>query len=328
MSANHDSYKMGTIARLTGLSPEILRAWERRYGFLDPARGEGGQRRYSEEDLRVLRRVVALIAEGRSIGEIALRGRRGLLEEAGGATSAADGSAHQATGATARWIDEIVGGALAIDGAPIRAALNQAFAALDPEVVIDTVIRPAARAIGDLWSAGRCSVAGEHLASALFARRVRSLLESAARTAWTADDAPAVVCCCLPDELHELGGLVTAYYLARAGAQVTWLGAALPFEDLLITARRLSPVAVYLSVTQTETFDTYRDDLLQVLREAPAGIRWVLGGQGVPSDARGLAAAGCDVWPGDRPIAEVGNDLRVARRGRAGGRKNKSDGAL
>jgi len=325
MSTEHGNYKMGTITRLTGLSPEVLRAWERRYGFLEPERGRGGHRRYTEDDLRVLRRVVALIAEGRSIGEIAVRGRRGLLEDAGGgaeATELAAESRAAGSGAVTRWIDEIVAGALAIDGAPIRTALNSAFAALDPEVVIDGVITPAARTIGDLWAAGRCTVAGEHLASALFARRVRSLFGEASRVAPAPAEGASVVCCCLPDELHELGGLIAAYYLAREGAAVMWLGAALPLEDLMVTARRLAPETIYLSVTRTETFDAYRDDLLQALREAPPGIRWVLGGQGVPPGARGLAAAGCEVWPAERPIGEIGNDFRVARRRRAGGRKS------
>ncbi|MHC5019148.1 MAG: MerR family transcriptional regulator [Planctomycetota bacterium] len=321
MSEEQGSYKMGTIARLTGLSPEVLRAWERRYGFLEPVRGPGGHRRYTEDDLRVLRRVVALIAEGRSIGEIALRGRRGLLDEAG--VPSEQTVEVSTAGATTRWIDEIVAGALAIDGAPIRNALNKAFSALDADVVLEEVIVPAARTIGDLWAAGRCTVAGEHLASALFSRRVRALLEDAARDAYTRGDAAPVVCCCLPDELHELGGLMAAYYLARAGAHVTWLGAALPFQDLLITVRRHAPEAVYLSVTLTETFDAYRDDLLEVLREAPAGTRWVVGGPGVPPGARGLAAAGCEVWPAERPIAEIGNDFRVARRRRAGGGKDE-----
>jgi DNA-binding transcriptional MerR regulator/methylmalonyl-CoA mutase cobalamin-binding subunit len=312
-----------SIARLTGLSPEVLRAWERRYGFLEPVRGPGGHRRYTEDDLTVLRRVVALIAEGRSIGEIALRGRRGLLDDPGAAPDAELASPAGRTGATARWVEEIVAGALAIDGAPIRNGLNSAFAALDADLVLDQVIRPAALKIGELWAAGRCSVAGEHLASALFARRVRSLLEDAAGRVAPGDESGRVVCTCLPDELHELGGLVAAWYLARAGAQVTWLGAALPFEDLAVTARRLAPEAIYLSVTRTETFDSYRDELLQLLRQAPAGIRWVLGGQGVPPGARGLAAAGCEVWPAGRPIAEIGNDFRVARRRRAGGRKSE-----
>ncbi len=72
-------YKIGTLSRLTGFSPILLRAWERRFTLLVPERGEGGQRLYTDDDLAVLRRVRGLMDDGRSIGEIARAGRKALL---------------------------------------------------------------------------------------------------------------------------------------------------------------------------------------------------------------------------------------------------------
>jgi DNA-binding transcriptional MerR regulator len=72
-------HKIATVSRLTGFSPGLLRAWETRHKLLAPSRGPGGQRLYSDEDVAILRRERALIAEGRSIGEIAAAGRRQLL---------------------------------------------------------------------------------------------------------------------------------------------------------------------------------------------------------------------------------------------------------
>ena len=80
-------YKIGTLSRLTGFSPLLLRAWERRFALLAPERGEGGQRLYTDDDLAVLRHVRALMDDGRSIGEIARSGRDALL-----ATTAAGSS--------------------------------------------------------------------------------------------------------------------------------------------------------------------------------------------------------------------------------------------
>lgn len=73
-------HKMATVARLTGFKPELLRAWESRHQLLSPERGPGGQRLYSDQDVAVLLGVRALLAEGRSIGEIVLLGRRELAE--------------------------------------------------------------------------------------------------------------------------------------------------------------------------------------------------------------------------------------------------------
>jgi DNA-binding transcriptional MerR regulator len=79
--------KMATVTRLTGFKPELLRAWESRHQLLAPARGEGGQRLYSDQDVAVLLGVRALIAEGRSIGEIVLLGRRELADRSRPATA-------------------------------------------------------------------------------------------------------------------------------------------------------------------------------------------------------------------------------------------------
>jgi DNA-binding transcriptional MerR regulator len=75
-------HKIATVSRLSGFSPELLRAWEHRHKLLAPARGPGGQRLYSDDDLTVLRGVRALLDQGYAIGEIAAGGRRHLLDAA------------------------------------------------------------------------------------------------------------------------------------------------------------------------------------------------------------------------------------------------------
>jgi DNA-binding transcriptional MerR regulator len=72
-------HKVGTVAKLTGFAPALLRAWESRHGLLIPERGSGNQRLYTDDDVQVLRAVRTLIDEGRSIGEIAVLGRKALL---------------------------------------------------------------------------------------------------------------------------------------------------------------------------------------------------------------------------------------------------------
>lgn len=74
-------FKMKTVSEMTGFSPTLLRAWERRYDFLEPDRLPGGHRLYSEEDLKVLKRVKELLDAGLSVGEVAARGRGSLLGE-------------------------------------------------------------------------------------------------------------------------------------------------------------------------------------------------------------------------------------------------------
>lgn len=72
-------YKIKTIAALTGVNPTLLRAWERRYGFLEPVRVSSHHRLYTEEDLTVLLRIQGMLNGGLSIGEVAALGRAQLL---------------------------------------------------------------------------------------------------------------------------------------------------------------------------------------------------------------------------------------------------------
>ena len=72
-------YKIKTVAERSGFSANLLRAWERRYDFLEPDRQASGHRLYSEKDLRVLRSVKQLLDQGYSVGEAAAMGREALL---------------------------------------------------------------------------------------------------------------------------------------------------------------------------------------------------------------------------------------------------------
>jgi MerR HTH family regulatory protein/GAF domain len=82
MGVKRGQHKIATVSRLTGFSPELLRAWENRHQLLVPSRGPGGQRLYSDEDVTILRGVRALLDQGLTIGEIAAGGRRQLVEAA------------------------------------------------------------------------------------------------------------------------------------------------------------------------------------------------------------------------------------------------------
>lgn len=289
-------YKQATIRRLTGFSGELLRAWERRYGLLKPVRGPGGQRLYTEDDLRLLRRVRELLAQGRSIGEAAALGRRQLLRTAAGVTSTA--LPEPARGELDRLRAAILEAVKAVDAARLREVLDEAFARVSPEVALQGVLEPAARQIGDLWADGRCSVAGEHLASEAFAHRLRQLTDAAQ----AGSARPAVLTACLPEERHELGLRIVGYQLARQGFRVVHLGAALPLEDLDRACEAVRPRAAVVSVTLKRHYEASREALGEIIRRRAGRVRWIVGGQGVPAQDERLSAAGALLWPQGRPL--------------------------
>jgi DNA-binding transcriptional MerR regulator/methylmalonyl-CoA mutase cobalamin-binding subunit len=307
-AAGRGVYKMRSIAGLSGFTPAVLRAWETRHGLLDPVRAPSGHRLYTEDDLRVLRRVRALLDAGRSIGEIALAGRESLLAEARaavprpGAPAAAAPPAPVAEETRARLAGAVVEAAADLDEARLEGALDEAFGLLAPESAIHEVVVPAAREIGERWAAGRIGVASEHLASARFAHRIHRLLDL---SRGAAPGAPRAVCACFPDEEHQVGALIVAYHLGRAGHRVVYLGARLPFEDLERACDALDPAAVFLSVARAPLYAAHRPYLLDILRRRAARHRIVVGGAGAPGEDADVARAGGVIWPAARPVREL-----------------------
>ncbi len=286
-------YKIGTLARLTGFSPALLRAWERRFGLILPERGEGGQRVYGDGDLALLRRVSALLAGGRAIGEIARLDRATLR-------STAQVSVPAGGPAVAESLRErIVTAAVALNARGVSSALDEAFATMAADHVVSDVIEPAAIAVGILWKSGTCTVASEHLVSDQFLLRLGRLLDAAQPLD---ADAPRVVAACFPDEHHQLGLRIVAWHLARHGVRVVYLGSSMPLEDLAIACRTSRPHAVLLSVTRRAVFTRHMTALTRLFPETVVD-RLFVGGQGVPTGARSTAHR--IAFPHDTPLATV-----------------------
>lgn len=295
---------MATVARLTGLAPVLLRAWERRHRLLEPERLPGGHRLYTDDDLAVLARVQALLADGRSIGEVAALGRPALLAQAPAARPAA------AAGAVlpAELVAGLLAAAQALDEEGLDRALDGAFGALSYDAVVAEVLVPALRRVGDLWSTGEASVASEHLLSARVVQRLRGVLDAGRPRAGR----PALVAC-LPDEEHEVGALLAAIEVARLGLRPVYLGASVPLADLERALGTLQPDVTLLSAVRDGPLEAHAPKLRELIGRWAARTALVVCGRGPALDA--LCAAGALAWPPERPLAQLGRAL-AERRGR------------
>jgi DNA-binding transcriptional MerR regulator len=298
-------YKIGTLSRLTGFSPALLRTWERRFDLLAPSRGPGGQRLFDDNDLRVLTRIRELVDQGRSIGEIARAGRQALLAQASidEGPSPRDGTgAEGPSAATREWRRRITAGALALDLRTVSATLDEVFAALAPTRAIDEVIEPVALEVGRLWAAGDCSVASEHLVSDQFLHRVRRLLDAAQPAS---DSAPTVIAACFPDEHHQLGLAILSLHLARQGVRVVYLGPALPLDDLVRGCEVSRPRAILLSVTRSPIFRAHHASICERVADGSIDGPVFLGGQGVDEGLPRAGDGGAVMYVADAPLPEV-----------------------
>ena len=294
-------YPVRLVALRTGLTPHVLRAWERRYGVVIPARTEGGQRLYSDLDVERLRLLRRLTERGHAISRIAslpIAALASLDEQTGGAEDGgassdkegtqADGVEQIRTRSAAESVAAVLRAVRRLDAADLYAVLEQAALSLGVPAFIDEVAAPALTRVGEGWAEKSLSVAQEHMATAVFRRILGWLF----RVYEVSGSAPRLVVATPPGQVHELGALMVATSAAAEGWGVTYLGPDLPVADLLSAVEQTGARAVAISAVYVpETVD-----LIAALREMRAGlperVPLLVGGAATPAIAADAEAAG------------------------------------
>jgi DNA-binding transcriptional MerR regulator/methylmalonyl-CoA mutase cobalamin-binding subunit len=287
-------YRVRHAARLAGVSPELLRAWERRYQLVRPTRTPSGYRVYSPADVELLRSAARLVEAGHSISDVARLSGEEIRAAAADLGPGPDRPDEPTLPSAARE-DVIAVAVQAIerfDRERLEAALLPALGALSPEAACDEVLGPLLRAIGDGWERGTLSVAAEHFGSALVRGKFLQYLQLLSRGRQDA----RLVCACLEGERHEGGLLSLAVHAAGGGWEVVYLGATTPLEETLDTSIRVDADLVALSFVYGPSV-TLRS-VLPVLRrfsERHARPRILAGGRAALAHRGALERAGVQV---------------------------------
>jgi DNA-binding transcriptional MerR regulator len=264
-------YTIRQASLRSGISVPLLRAWERRYGVVDPQRTASGYRLYDDkavDRLRTMRRLVEAGWTPSNAAEAILTGDVGLeaatqapsTTEATWPSLAVPGSTSQATD----LVERIVDAAARFDLRTLEAALDDAYATGSFESATDGVILPALHAIGDGWAAGRIDVAAEHAASHVIGRRLSGALAAAG----PAPARPAVIVGLPPGARHELGALAFAVAARRGGIPVAYIGADVPISSWVETTSRDDMRAAVLAVMRPADIEPGR-----AVRDALASSR-------------------------------------------------------
>ncbi len=254
--AKNGRLRIGELSRRVGESPELLRAWELRYGLVAPERTPGGLRLYSETDERRVRVMRHHINMGLSASEAA---RLAKLADAA-PPEAATASLADVEAALGRSFD-------ALDEPAAQAALDRVLMAFGLRAVLSEVILPFLHQLGVRWASAQTSVAQEHFASNVIGGRLRGLTRG-----WGQGVGPRVILACPPGELHDLGLLCFGLVLREQGWRITYLGADTPIGDIAGTLDELSPAIVVLAAVTPQRFLESADELAALAAQTRVGI--------------------------------------------------------
>ena len=310
MTTTAGKYAMRAVAKLTGLNPDTIRAWERRYGAIAPGRTEGSHRLYSEADVERLRLLRQATEAGHGIGRVANLPDdelRGLASPPGPA------DAGPAVGSEALGVpDRVLAFIERYDHQGADRELARVAALLTPRQVVLDVAWPLLREVGDRWCAGRLSVGQEHMASGL----LRSLLGTLLRLADPPAGHPTMVLGTLSGERHELGVLMVALLAASRGIPVVFLGPDTPVAELATAARRTRAAVVGVSLVRVDDAAATVAALHELAAQLGPGTALWIGGR----DAGGLPPA--DLPPAARRVLTLAEldaalDALAAKGGRA-----------
>ena len=272
--------RIGELSRRTGVSVELLRAWERRYGLLSPSRTGGGFRLYGDDDERRVRRMLQHLEAGVSAGEAA----RLALDTSTNVDTTVEIRGQRASAALRQALDRF-------DEQSANEVLDQALAAFTLDTVVRDVVLPYLRELGERWVQGEASVAQEHFASSLLRGRLLGLARG-----WGSGVGPTALLACVPGEEHDLGLICFGLALRTRGWRITFLGADTPASSVAEAAGLLRPAIVVVNVVTSPVSAEAGEEL-----KALAGShRLAFAGAG--ADEAAADSVGAELLTGD-PVA-------------------------
>jgi DNA-binding transcriptional MerR regulator len=284
--------RIGALSKRVGVSPELLRAWERRYGLLQPIRSAGGFRLYSGADEARVQSMQRHLAAGLSASEAA---RLAVAEPERAPADQGVGRAHFTESAA-----ELSAALARFDEPAAHAALDRLFSAFRLQTVLREVVLPYLAELGRRWERGEASVAQEHFASNLLRGRLLGLARG-----WADAAGPRAVLACAPGELHDLPLICFGLALSARGWSITYLGPDTPIATIKEAVVGRERPLVVVSAMSAERLAAVQAELT----ELAADLRLALAGSGATKEL--ASATGAAMLLDDDPVTAA---ERIERR--------------
>lgn len=265
-----------SVAERTGLTPDVIRIWERRYNVVAPERTPSNQRLYTDQDIERLNLLRRVTEQGRRISAIASMSTDELKSIAGAppAFSQMSRLPSDTNLDIEKSHDDALAAIIEMEPLKLEQVLEHAFVSLGSVGFMMNFISPLMDLVGNLWRSGSVRTCQEHFASA----HVRSFLGRYMLEANTAPKGPRIVIATLPGHLHELGATMTAVVAAQGGWNVIYLGPSVPLEEILFTADCKEVKAIGISLGYPIDDPKIPMLLEQLSQDAPDQCRILVGG--------------------------------------------------
>lgn len=292
--------RIGELSRRAGVSPELLRAWERRYELIRPTRSPGGLRLYSLEDLEKVRLMSRHIADGVAAREAAAlasratpRGEAGAAPDEGAATGAAF-DPDRARSDLGRRIEEF-------DEPGAQAVIDELLAVATVDALLSEVVVPFLHDVGDRWERGELTVAQEHFASNLLRGRLLGLARG-----WGRGHGPRALLACPPGERHDLGLIAFGLALRARGWRIDFLGSDTPAESIVGAARTLRPALLVVSAAAADLLTPLAAELSELADDHQVAVAGAGARDFDPGDSGVLVLTGDPVTEAERLTGREG----------------------
>ena len=279
MSTPPAHLRIGALSRRVGVSPELLRAWEQRYGLVRPLRSRGGFRLYSHADEERVRSMRRHLDAGVSAAEAA---RLALAET----------TPDQAEGPESADLErlslELRGTLDRLDDPNAQACFDRLLATFTLETVLRDVLLPYLHELGERWDQGEATVAQEHFASNVLRGRLLGLARD-----WGRGGGPRAMLACAPGELHDLPLIMFGLVLARRGWVITYLGPDTPIATIEEHLADVEPRLVVIAAAATRRLRAAQPRLTELARHVSLALA------GAGATAAIARATGAVVLEGD-----------------------------
>lgn len=287
-------YTIGTVSKLTGVGAITLRAWERRYGLIQPVRKESGHRLYTRQHIDQINRITALTQQGMRISQIS----QGMLESDQSDEGQSDSDS---------WMDylnSMIAAIVSFDEDRLEEVYNGALSLYPIGLVTRKLLTPLLIELGLRWEAGEGNIAEEHF----FAFYLRNKLGARYHHRAKSNQGPRLLLAGLPGEHHEFGLLLFALAATESGYSVIPLGANMPLHELAFVAAMKQCDAILLSGAIEPSTETLTEALPALTRST--GVPVLVGGLSSiycceAINRAGAEALGRDIDHGLKRIDEI-----------------------